>query len=170
MKDRELSPEIIEAARKVKLLIMDCDGVLTDGRLYFSADGEAMKAFDVQDGQGLVTWHRAGFRSGIISGRAAGEIIQRRADELGIEFVIAASNDKVKDFETIIAAAGVTAEETAFVGDDIGDLLLMGRVGFPIAVKNAVPEVKAAAKYITNKKGGRGAIREVTDLLLKAVK
>ena len=146
---------------------MDCDGVLTDGRLYFSSNGESMKVFDVQDGQGLALWHRAGFRSGIISGRGAREIIQRRAEELGVEFVYTASSDKFSDFEKILAAAGVTAEETAFVGDDVGDIELMQRVGFPIAVKNAVEETKNAAKYVTKKKGGRGAIREVIDMLLK---
>ncbi|MEO8043203.1 MAG: hypothetical protein ABI646_11375, partial [Acidobacteriota bacterium] len=84
---------------EIKLLLMDCDGVLTDGRLYFSARGEEMKVFDVRDGQGIVSWHRAGFKSGIISGRGAAEIIQRRAEELGIEFVRTTSADKVKDFE-----------------------------------------------------------------------
>jgi 3-deoxy-D-manno-octulosonate 8-phosphate phosphatase (KDO 8-P phosphatase) len=151
----------------IKLLLMDCDGVLADGRLFFSAAGEAMKVFDVQDGQGLALWHRAGFKSGIISGRNAREIIQRRADDLGVEFVYTSSNDKVADFEKILAAAGVTAEETAYVGDDVADIELMKRVGLPIAVKNAMPEVKAAAEYVTKKKGGRGAIREVVDMLLR---
>lgn len=150
----------------IRLLVMDCDGVLTDGRLFFSAAGEELKVFDVQDGQGLALWHRAGFRSGVISGRDAGEIVRRRADELGIEFVSVSSSDKVADLEKILTAAGVKAEETAYVGDDVGDIEVLKRVGFPIAVKNAVSEVKAVAKYITKKKGGRGAIREVTDLLL----
>ena len=154
--------------QNIKLLLMDCDGVLTDGRLYFAADGEEIKVFDVQDGQGIVLWHRAGFKSGIISGRGAGEIIGNRASELGIEFVYTCSSNKINDFESIIAAAGVTAEETAYVGDDVGDIDLMRRVGLPIAVKNAVAETKAVAKYVTKKKGGRGAIREVVDMLLAA--
>ncbi|HEV8593626.1 MAG TPA: phenylphosphate carboxylase subunit delta, partial [Pyrinomonadaceae bacterium] len=106
--------------QNIKLLLMDCDGVLTDGRLYFAADGEEMKVFDVQDGQGLVLWHRAGFKSGIISGRGAGEIIQNRASELGIEYIYTCSSNKVSDFESIIAAVGMTAEETAYIGDDVG--------------------------------------------------
>lgn len=145
---------------------MDCDGVLTDGRLYFSASGEAMKVFDVRDGQGIVSWHKAGFKSGIISGRGAGEIIRRRADELGIEFVIVDSSDKVKDFEAIVSSLGIKAENVAYIGDDVGDVELMRLVGFAAAVADAVQDVKAVATYVTNAKGGRGAVREVADLLL----
>jgi 3-deoxy-D-manno-octulosonate 8-phosphate phosphatase (KDO 8-P phosphatase) len=147
---------------------MDCDGVLTDGRLYFSKDGEVLKAFNVRDGQGIVLWHAAGFESGIISGRNAGEIIRKRADELGIKYVSTCSKDKVADFHEIIAQAGVTADETAFIGDDVGDLELMRLVGFPVAVADAIDEVKTESKYITEKKGGDGAVREITELLLRA--
>lgn len=152
---------------RIKLLLMDCDGVLTDGRLYFSDRGEELKVFHVRDGQGLALWHVAGFRSGIISGRDAGTIIQKRAEELGIHYVRVKSLDKVRDFEEIIADAGVSSEETAFVGDDVGDIDLMKKVGLAIAVADAVEEVKAAADYITTLNGGIGAIREVTDLLLR---
>ena len=147
---------------------MDCDGVLTDGRLYFSASGEEMKVFDVRDGQGIVLWHGAGFKSGIISGRGAGEIIQRRADELGIEFVYVGASDKVAVFEHIIASLGIAAEDVGYIGDDLGDMDLMERVGFPVAVSDAVNEVKAVAAYITRASGGRGAVREVIDMLLAA--
>ena len=145
---------------------MDCDGVLTDGRLYFSARGEEMKVFDVRDGQGIVSWHKAGFKSGIISGRDAAEIIQKRADELGIEFVRTGSRDKVRDFEDITQSLGIGPESVAFIGDDIGDIELMKRVGFAVAVSDAVEEVKIAAAYITKARGGRGAVREVIDMLL----
>lgn len=145
---------------------MDCDGVLTDGRLYFSAGGEEMKVFDVRDGQGIVSWHKAGFRSGIISGRGSGDIIQRRADELGIEFVRVNSSDKVSDFEEIILSLGIGSENVAYIGDDIGDVELMKRVGFAVAVADAVEETKAAAAYVTKAKGGRGAVRELIDMLL----
>lgn len=151
---------------QVTLLLMDCDGVLTDGRLYFSALGEEMKVFHVRDGQGLVTWHKSGYRSGIISGRGAGEIIKKRADELGIEFVRTDSGDKVRDLEEIILSLGIGPESVAYIGDDIGDIALMKRVGFPVAVADAVEETKLAAKHITNAKGGCGAVREVIDLLL----
>ena len=146
---------------------MDCDGVLTDGRLYFSKDGEVMKAFNVRDGQGIVLWHAAGFESGIISGRDAGEIIRKRTGELGMKYVRTCSKDKVADFYEIIADAGVTPEETAFVGDDIGDLELMKLVGFPVAVADAVEEIRGAAAYVTSAKGGEGAVREAIDLFLK---
>ena len=145
---------------------MDCDGVLTDGRLYFSARGEEMKVFDVRDGQGIVLWHAAGFKSGIISGRGAGDIIQRRADELGIEFVRVATADKISAFEDIISSIGLDASNVAYIGDDVGDIELMKCVGFPIAVGDAVVEAKAVAKYVTRACGGRGAVREVIDMLL----
>ena len=145
---------------------MDCDGVLTDGRLYFSANGEAIKVFHVRDGQGIVLWHQAGFRSGIISGRDAQDILQSRAQELGMDYLSVRSEDKAKDFETILIEAGVSEEETAFIGDDLGDVPLLERVGFPVAVADAVPEAKAAAAYVTELKGGHGAVREVIDLLL----
>src|SRR5687768_368361 len=149
---------------------MDCDGVLTDGRLYFSRDGEVVKAFNVRDGQGIVSWHAAGFESGIISGRDAGAIIQARADELGMKYVYSCSKNKVADFQRLLADAEVPPHETAFIGDDIGDLELMKVVGFPVAVADAVDEVRAAAAYVTNAKGGRGAVREVTDILLSLKK
>ena len=147
---------------------MDCDGVLTDGRLYFSSAGETMKVFDVRDGQGIVSWHQAGFKSGIISGRGDGDIIQRRAEELGIEFVRTGSANKVEEFERIISSLGIAAENVAYIGDDIGDIELMKRVGFAVAVADAVPQTSAVAKYITEAKGGRGAVREVIDMLLRA--
>jgi len=145
---------------------MDCDGVLTDGRLYFSARGEELKVFHVRDGQGLTLWHRAGFQSGIISGRDAGDIIRKRADELGIKYVYVKSSDKIADFEKIIADGGVTPDQVAFVGDDVGDLGLMKLVGFAIAVADAVTDVREAADYVTEASGGQGAIREVVDLLI----
>lgn len=145
---------------------MDCDGVLTDGRLYFSARGEELKVFHVRDGQGLAIWHQAGFESGIISGRDAGDIIKKRADELGIKYVYVRSPDKISDFEKIIADSDIPPEEVAFVGDDVGDIGLMKRVGFAVAVADAVAEVREAADHVTRANGGHGAVREVVDLLL----
>lgn len=151
---------------RIKLLLMDCDGVMTDGRLYFSEQGEELKVFHVRDGQGLATWHEAGFRSGIISGRDAGLIIGRRASELGMHFVRVKSADKIRDFEDILVEAGLSAEEVAYVGDDLGDIGLLKRVGLAVCVADAVDEVKACAHFITKANGGYGAIREVTDLLM----
>jgi YrbI family 3-deoxy-D-manno-octulosonate 8-phosphate phosphatase len=151
---------------RIKLLMMDCDGVLTDGRLYFSPRGEEMKVFDVRDGQGIVSWHRAGFRSGIISGRGASEIINKRAEELGIEFVRTSSPDKIRDLNKIVETIGLSLDEVAFVGDDVGDIEVMKRVGFAVAVADAAEETKSVAAYVTRANGGRGAVREVIDMLL----
>jgi YrbI family 3-deoxy-D-manno-octulosonate 8-phosphate phosphatase len=163
-----MDESVRERASKIKLLVMDCDGVLTDGRLYFSERGEEMKVFHVRDGQGLVMWHRAGFSSGIITGRDAEQIIRKRADEIGIQYVKANSADKIRDFEEIIADTGVSPNETAFIGDDIGDLGLLNKVGLSIGVADAADEVLANVMYVTKARGGRGAVREVTDLLLRA--
>ena len=168
MNAQRLTQEIIIRAKKIKLLLMDCDGVLTDGRLYFTEKGEEMKVFNVRDGQGIVSWHNAGFHSGIISGRDAKKILEARATELGMHYIKACSHDKAKDFLDILQDANVTSEEVAYIGDDIGDICLMEKVGLPIAVGNAVSEVLLYVVYKTEAKGGFGAVREVTDLLLRA--
>jgi 3-deoxy-D-manno-octulosonate 8-phosphate phosphatase (KDO 8-P phosphatase) len=165
---QNLSEEVLRRARKIKLLLMDCDGVLTDGRLYYTDEGEEIKVFHVRDGQGLVSWHKAGFRSGIISGRDAKKILEKRATELGIHYIKACSVEKTRDFEDILQEEKVAPEEVAYIGDDIGDICLMEKVGLPIAVNDAVSELDSYIIYKTESKGGFGAVREVTDLLLKA--
>ena len=167
---QSLSEDVLQRAKKIKLFLMDCDGVLTDGRLYYSENGEEMKVFHVRDGQGLVLWHKAGFRSGIISGRNAKKILERRATELGIHYIKACSLDKAKDFEDILQDAKVASEEVAYIGDDIGDICLMEKVGLPIGVADAVSELDSYIIYKTKSKGGFGAVREVADLLLSAKK
>lgn len=159
--------DLIERAGKIKLLLMDCDGVLTDGRLYYSADGEALKVFNVKDGQGIASWHEAGFQSGIISGRDS-PAVRKRATELGMSFVKQGSRDKVKDFYDILEVVELSAEEVAFVGDDIADIDLLKIVGLSIGVTDSVQEVLDVANYVTIRSGGGGAIREVTNLLLKS--
>ena len=154
--------------KKIKLLLMDCDGVLTDGRLYFSERGEELKVFNVRDGQGIANWHRAGFESGIISGRDAEAIIAKRANELGMRFLKVKSPDKTADFYSIIKEADLKPAEVAFIGDDVGDIGLMKLVGLPVAVGDAAAAVKACAEYITHLPGGSGAVREVIDMLLSA--
>lgn len=168
MNKENLSEDFWERARKIKLLLMDCDGVLTDGRLYFTESGEAMKVFHVRDGQGLSLWHKAGFRSGIITGRNAEKILEQRATELGIHYIKACSQNKAKDFEDILQSEQINADEVAYIGDDIGDICLMEKVGLPIAVADAVSEVFPYIIYTTEKNGGSGAVREITDLLLSA--
>jgi 3-deoxy-D-manno-octulosonate 8-phosphate phosphatase (KDO 8-P phosphatase) len=165
---QNLSEEVLRRAKKVKLLLMDCDGVLTDGRLYYTADGEEMKVFHVRDGQGLVSWHKAGFRSGIVSGRDAKKILEQRATELGIHYIKACSLDKAKDLADILQDAKVAPDEVAYIGDDIGDICLLEKVGLPVAVNDAALELDSYIIYKTEAKGGFGAVREVTDLLLEA--
>jgi YrbI family 3-deoxy-D-manno-octulosonate 8-phosphate phosphatase len=164
MSEQKLNEDVLSRARNVKLLLMDCDGVLTDGRLYYSADGEVMKVFHVRDGQGLVNWHQAGFLSGIITGRKS-KALEVRATELGIHFIKQSSKDKVEDFEKILVEAKVSASEVAFIGDDLADLLLFEKVGFSIAVADAVESILKKADYITGLNGGLGVVREVIDLL-----
>ncbi|HRI04319.1 MAG TPA: HAD hydrolase family protein [Pyrinomonadaceae bacterium] len=160
---------VTERARRIKLLIMDCDGVLTDGRLYFSAAGEELKVFHARDGQGIVEWHKAGFRSAIISGRNS-PIVEMRGKQLGIEFILQGRKEKISAFNELIAIAGVTADETAFVGDDTPDAEVFPFVGLAVAVGDAHDAVKAAAHHMTKLDGGRGAVREVIDLLIDAKK
>ena len=144
---------------------MDCDGVLTDGRLYFSKDGEELKAFFVRDGQGLVMLHASGLRSGIISGRTS-PILEMRAKQLGVEFIFQGRKEKVSAFHELIAAAGVPADQVAFIGDDTPDMEVFPFVGLAVAVGDAHDAVKAAAHFVTKADGGRGAVRELIDLIL----
>jgi 3-deoxy-D-manno-octulosonate 8-phosphate phosphatase (KDO 8-P phosphatase) len=158
---------IKERAAKIKLLLVDCDGVLTDGGITLLPNGDEQKTFNVRDGHGFVLLHRAGIRSGIISGRSS-SLVERRAKELGIEFVRQGTWNKLVDFEEVLKQAEVLPEETAFVGDDVTDVPLMLRVGFAVAVADAVLEVKQVAHLITYNKGGAGAVREVTDLIIQS--
>lgn len=164
---KQIGENLLRQAAKIRLLLMDCDGVLTDGRLYYSDKGEELKVFNVKDGQGIVMWHRAGFESGIISGRSS-TIVSVRAAELGMHYIRVGSQDKIKDFEEIIARSKIDPEQVAYIGDDVPDIILLKRVGFPIVVNDSVQEVLAVADYITESSGGLGAVREVTDLLLSA--
>ena len=154
-------------ASRIKLLLMDCDGVLTDGRIWLLEDEGEHKSFHTQDGLGLTLFHRAGLRSGIISGRSSPSVA-RRARETGVEFVRQGDSDKKQAFEEIILAAGVSEDEVAFVGDDLPDIPLMRRSELAVAVADATPETLLSAHYVTRAEGGRGAIREVVEIILKA--
>ena len=157
----------MERAKKVKLLLMDCDGVMTDGRLYFTTAGETIKVFNVRDGQGISDWHRAGFKSGVISGRGAEGTLRKRCDELGMEFLITDSKNKGADLIGILDSCGLPAEEVAFIGDDKGDIDVLKLVGFPVAVADAIPELDEFVLFRTKALGGCGAVRELIELLLK---
>ncbi len=160
--------DLNERAKKIKLLLMDCDGVLTDGRLYFTENGEVIKVFNVRDGQGLANWHDAGFRSGIITGRNGKKILEARASELGIHHIKVRSQNKARDFEDILQSENLNADETAFIGDDIGDIVLLKKVGFAVAVCDAASEILPFVHHKTKANGGCGAVRELIDLLLNA--
>jgi 3-deoxy-D-manno-octulosonate 8-phosphate phosphatase (KDO 8-P phosphatase) len=159
--------QIQKRAARVKLLLMDCDGVLTDGRIWILENGEDQKAFHTRDGLGIDLLHRAGLKSGIISGRTS-SALERRAQSLGVSYLWQGRDDKRQAFADTLAQAQVANEEVAFVGDDLTDLPLMKQSGLAVAVADAVAEVKAHAHYVTKAKGGKGAVREVVELILKA--
>lgn len=159
--------DVEERARQIKLLLMDCDGVLTDGRIWILDEGEDQKAFHTHDGLGIDLWHRAGLRSGIISGRSS-TAVARRAKGLNMSIVHLGQSDKLKAFEEALLAAAVSSEEVAFIGDDLNDVPIMLRCGLAIAVSDATSETKARAHLVTQARGGGGAVREAIELILKA--
>jgi len=156
-----------ERARRIRLLVLDVDGVLTDGTLHISARGEEVKIFHVRDGSGLVALRRAGVVIAIISGRASGAVT-RRAEELGIEHVRQGIADKGAALDALCAELGLARDEIACVGDDTPDLPMFERAGLAIAVADAHPNATARAHWVTQARGGRGAVREICDLLLAA--
>jgi 3-deoxy-D-manno-octulosonate 8-phosphate phosphatase (KDO 8-P phosphatase) len=158
--------DVEERAAKIKLLLMDCDGVLTDGRLYFSENGEELKVFNVKDGQGIASWHENGFVSGIISGRSS-KMVELRAKELGIRYVKQGSKDKIKDFEDILADLGLSREETSYIGDDIPDISILKLVGLAVTVADSDERLLEFVHLKTYKQGGFGAVRELIELMLR---
>jgi 3-deoxy-D-manno-octulosonate 8-phosphate phosphatase (KDO 8-P phosphatase) len=168
---RRASEAVVRRAKKIRLLLMDVDGVLTDGRIYLQSlpDGTAMemKVFHAQDGAGLKLAHAMGVRTGLITGRDS-PATARRAREAQVDYVCQHRDQKLPAYEEILREAGVGDGETAYIGDDLPDLPVMARVGLAIAVANATPEVKRAAHHVTARAGGAGAVREVVELILKA--
>ncbi|WP_457601422.1 KdsC family phosphatase [Hydrogenivirga sp.] len=153
-------------AKKLKLLLMDVDGVLTDGRLFYTEGGERIKVFNVHDGLGIKLLQRTGIMTGVISGRES-EALRNRLSELGIEEVFMGRTEKDSVLKDIVSRHGLSHEEIGFMGDDLVDIPVMKRVGFPVAVRNAPEVVKSYAVYITSREGGKGAVREVCDLILR---
>jgi len=158
-------------ARKIRVLLLDVDGVLTDGHVYLqSFPGDIaleLKAFHSQDGAGLKLARLAGLRTGIITGRESAATT-RRAKENGMEFVYQGREEKVGAYEEILRRAQASDAEVAFIADDLPDLQVLRRVGLAVAVANAVPEIKALAHLVTKRHGGEGAVREVIEFILKA--
>lgn len=162
-----LSPEVRDRAARVRLIFFDSDGVLTDGRIIIGANGEDLRAFDVQDGHGLVLGRQAGIAFGVMSGRESGALT-RRASELRIAEVHQGVHDKGRRLGEILDRLSVPAEEACFMGDDLIDLPAMRRVGLAAAPSNAADEVLAAAHHVTRRAGGHGAARELVELVLRA--
>lgn len=167
MNNQQYPEEVWQRAQAIRLLLLDVDGVLTDGRLFFGPKDELFKVFHVRDGQGIKMVQRAGIEVAFLSGRVS-DPAYCRARELGISHYYEGLRDKVKVLEKLIGALGLSAEEVAAVGDDLVDLPLLARVGLAVAVADAPAEVQAAAHLVTSCPGGQGAVRQVCDLLLKA--
>ncbi len=151
---------------RIELLVLDVDGVLTDGRIMLTPSGDEIKVFNVRDGAGMKYWRRAGGKLAIISGRGS-MAVTVRARELGVDFLRLNAKDKLPAFEEAMAELGVAADRTAVIGDDLPDLPLFRRCAFPAAVCDAPQEVRDAAAYVTHLPGGEGCVREVIELILK---
>jgi len=152
--------------KKIRLLLLDVDGVMTDGRIIYDNHGGETKAFDVKDGHGLKLIQRAGIQVGIITGRESA-VVARRAEELGIELVYQGAKNKILPFREILLKLALQPEEVAYIGDDIVDLPILRQVGFAATVADAVEDVKAHVHLVAKRRGGRGAVREICDLILK---
>jgi 3-deoxy-D-manno-octulosonate 8-phosphate phosphatase (KDO 8-P phosphatase) len=160
-----MTPE--QRAARVRLVVLDVDGVLTDGRLYYGPEGESMKVFDVRDGHGIKMLMARGIDVAILSARNS-VIVDRRARELGIGRVAQGRGDKAAGFSELLATAGLTAEVAAFIGDDLPDLPVLRSAGFAVAVEDARDEVKAAAHWVAPRAGGHAAVRAAAEFILRA--
>ena len=154
-------------ALKVRLVLLDVDGVLTDGRITYEGDGPEIKSFDVRDGQGVKFLKEGGIEVGILSARSS-RAVSRRARELGIRLVRQGIKDKGTELAAIAKRKNLSGEEIAFLGDDWADLPVFQRVGLAIAVADSIPELKRTAHFVTGAPGGRGAVREAAEAILKA--
>ncbi len=152
--------------RLIRMVLLDVDGVLTDGGIYYSATGAEMKRFNAHDGYGVVRAHEHGLTVGIISGRQT-PVVEIRAKEMGIVDVMQGASDKVAAMEELRQRHGVELNEIAFIGDDLFDLPLLNAVGFSAAPANALQEVRKAVDYVTRATGGNGAVRELLDLIIQ---
>ncbi len=153
------------AATRIKLLLLDVDGILTDGRLYFSNSGEEIKAFHSLDGHGIKMLMRAGIAVGIITGRES-RIVAKRAADLGIDILFQGREDKIDVLREICADRNMATDSIAYAGDDLPDLPVLQAVGLSFSVPGAHSDVKDAVKIITSRSGGEGAVREITDFIL----
>jgi len=163
---KKLSANLIKKIKPIKLLILDVDGVMTDGRIIYDDDGKETKIFDVKDGHGIKLLMRAGIDVAIITARES-KVVLHRAKNLGIEMVYQKAMDKTAAFEDILKKKQLSSQEAAYIGDELVDIPLLRKVGFAVAVKDAVEDVKKYVDYITEKNGGYGAVREICELILE---
>ena len=159
--------DVKKRASAIRLLVMDVDGVLTDGGLYYGPDGEVFKRFDVKDGHGLVILRHLGIACAILTARKS-KIVETRFTELGCKHIVQGAKDKAKGLAGLLAAANVTADEVAYIGDDINDLPVITQVGLSACPADARPEVLGQVHYVCKAKGGRGAVRELVEVILHA--
>lgn len=159
--------KVTSRARQIRLLLLDVDGVLTNGRLYYGNNGEELKSFNIQDGLGIKLLQRNGIKVGIITGRSSA-LVARRAEELGIDIVVQGREDKLTALKDLLVTHPYQMNEIAFLGDDLPDLAVIRRVGLGVAVANARPIIAEHALWQTTACGGDGAARELAELLLQA--
>lgn len=162
-----INSEIVEKARRIKLLITDIDGVMTDGRIVYSVYGDELKFFDVTDGFGISLLNRVGIKTVIITAKKS-RMVKLRARDLKVTRAYAGFIDKRVPFNDVLKRFKIPAEEICFIGDDLIDIPILRQVGLAVSVPNGMEEVKAIAHHITAKSGGRGAVREVCELILKS--
>jgi len=159
--------DIIEKTKNIELVILDIDGVMTDGSLFFDNNGDEYKAFNSLDGHGLRMLQECGVKVAVITGRKS-ELVKHRMNDLGVTMLYQGYRDKIPAFEALLEEVDLDKEQITYVGDDVVDLPIMSQLGFAIAVQNAHPFVKQHAHWITDKNGGQGAVREVCELILEA--
>jgi 3-deoxy-D-manno-octulosonate 8-phosphate phosphatase (KDO 8-P phosphatase) len=164
---KRIPAAVQKKAAKIKLILLDVDGVLTDGGIIIDDRGVESKRFDVRDGQGITLLIRAGIKVGLLTGRYS-NIVRRRAKELGVTIVYQGAQNKVEIYERIRRKIGLKDEQIAYVGDDIMDLPVLRKAGLAIAVRDGWPGLRVEVDYVTETKGGKGAVREVSELLLEA--
>ncbi len=164
---RPIPAKIRRRAQRIKLLLLDVDGVMTDGGIVMNHEGEEIKRFDVRDGHGIRLLMSAGVQVGLVTGRSS-RVVTHRAKDLGIRLVYQKAYNKLVAYQKIKTKTGLSDPEIAYVGDDIVDLPVLRRVGLAMAVKGAEENVKRRVDYVTKQRGGRGAVREVVELLLRA--
>jgi 3-deoxy-D-manno-octulosonate 8-phosphate phosphatase (KDO 8-P phosphatase) len=159
--------DLMQRAQRVQLILMDADGVLTDGKIIFFSGGNEAKMFDSKDGVGIRLAQRAGLKTGVISGRES-EALLRRCEELGMDEIHQRVFEKLGAYEEILARLGLTDEDCCFIGDDLVDAPVLKRVGLPVGVADGHPALSPLLAYVTERAGGSGAVRETIDLVIRA--